>query len=391
MLDLDVDPELGIPYIVQEFLGGITLEKRLDDAPEHRLPPSEALAVAVPVMGALIAAHRLGIVHRDLKPANIFLEQRSGRETPKVIDFGIAKFAANTPGSPGTRTGTMLGTPVYMSPEQAMGLVAEIGAQTDVWAMGVVLYEMLTGRIPYEAQTPEMILGMVQFQEPIALSARCVELSLSLPGDLVAAIDSAIVRDRTKRYPTMAAFLEALIETGAWTGTGNSPSRASSVPAPELPPPTPPAAEGPRPPSPMSIGEAWTTAGAGDTQRRKVKTVVGIVVGLVAVVCVAVVARSDGGNPTVPRAAAPMTAVTAPLPVAPTPLTVPSAPSVPEVTRDAGTITAPPIAARRIPTVPRNPAAGTTRTPSGVAIQRPPPSDRLPSSGLQPASNRTRW
>ncbi len=215
----------------------------------------------------------------------------------------------------------MLGTPVYMSPEQAMGLVAEIDAQTDVWAMGVVLYEMLTGRLPHEAKTPEMTLGMIQFQDPVSLSARCAELSLALPGDLVGAIDAAIVRDRAKRYTTMTAFLEALIDCGAWqVGT---PSRAPSITAPPPVSPPPPTPETTRPSAPLSIGEGWTAVESGDPRRRRLKAVIAVGLGLAVVVAVAAAVRP---TPDIPRAIAPATAVLrAPQPPPSVPITVPDA------------------------------------------------------------------
>jgi eukaryotic-like serine/threonine-protein kinase len=228
VLDLDVDGALGVPYIVQEFLSGHTLADRLDAAPARRLFEDETLRIAVPVMGALVAAHARGIVHRDLKPENIFLvRDRAGVETPRVIDFGIAKFVAEGDAR-GTRSGAMLGTPAYMSPEQAMGLADRVDAQTDVWAMGVVLYEMLSGRLPYEAETAQLTLGMIQYRDPVPLASRVP----SLPSDLVAAIDVALTKDRAARYPTMQAFLGALLETDAWShASQGAPSPQPTSPA----------------------------------------------------------------------------------------------------------------------------------------------------------------
>ncbi len=118
VLDLDIDGTSGVPFIVQEFLLGETLSARLRRTPEQRMSPADALRIVMPVMTALVAAHELGIVHRDLKPDNIFLTRdRAGQEIPKVIDFGIAKVVAGVDDASVTRTGALLGTPVYMSPE----------------------------------------------------------------------------------------------------------------------------------------------------------------------------------------------------------------------------------------------------------------------------------
>ncbi len=210
VFDLALDPTLGALYIVQEFLAGETLKERLNRLPGRRMSPEVALTVMFPVMEALVVAHEAGIVHRDLKPENIFLvPRRNGDDIPKVIDFGIAKLGAGQTEGPETANGRIFGSPCYMSPEQARGEVRRIDAQTDVWAVGVVLYKMLTDRLPYEAETLYAIVGMIQTQSPVRLAQRAP----TLPADLVAAIDQALARDRTVRYPTMQAFLDALQRT----------------------------------------------------------------------------------------------------------------------------------------------------------------------------------
>ncbi len=257
VFDLDVDEHLGVPYIVQEFLTGETLAERLDRLPERRLSPEDTLRVAVPVMGALVAAHALGFVHRDLKPENIFLaRRRNGEEVPTVIDFGIAKFSEDVlSDKPGTQAGVLLGSPMYMAPEQARGEVQNIGPQTDVWAMGVVLYETLTGWLPYEADNPQLVLGMIQFQEPVRLAERAPDLA----PDLVAVIDRAITRDRALRHPTMQAFLGELLETSAWTGA----APVSSRPVVSVEPPRPAEVVSPVRRKGETLREGWS----GETAR----------------------------------------------------------------------------------------------------------------------------
>ena len=172
VLDLDVDRERGIPYIVQEFLEGETLEAHLASRPGRRVNPAEALTILLPVMGALVAAHGRGIVHRDIKPANLFLSRsRSGAVVPKVIDFGIAKDVEAAPGSSHrTQAGAAIGTPAYMSPEQVSGLT-DIDAQTDVWSLGIVLYEMLTGRRPFESANVNVLMAKILYEVPTPISA----------------------------------------------------------------------------------------------------------------------------------------------------------------------------------------------------------------------------
>ncbi len=141
----------GTPYIAMEYLEGQNLRETLRAL--GPLPPSEAAEVVQQVARGLNAAHRLGIIHRDLKPDNIFLTRDDeGALTVKVLDFGIAKLRES---STHTMTGALLGTPAYMSFEQASGMRSdELDARSDVYALGIVAYEMLTGRVPFDSDTP---------------------------------------------------------------------------------------------------------------------------------------------------------------------------------------------------------------------------------------------
>jgi serine/threonine-protein kinase len=206
VLDMGHDDELDAPFIVQEFLSGTDLRRTLDT--RKKLPLREALTIIVPVMGALSAAHKLGIIHRDLKPANIFLSRtRAGATVPKLIDFGIAKLSdvGNADGSI-TRTGATLGTPLYMSPEQASG-EKSIDAQTDIWAVGVVLYEMLAGKTPFVGDNYNSIVVQIATRDVPALTS----VAPDVPPALASVIHQALERDRTKRYATIDAFLLALL------------------------------------------------------------------------------------------------------------------------------------------------------------------------------------
>ncbi len=153
VFDAGVDEINDLAYIAQELLVGETLRALLSR--RGRLHHDEAVALMRPVIDALVAAHDAGVVHRDLKPENIFVERDGEVLRPRVIDFGIARLVARdeAQASQLTTTGAVLGTPGYMSPEQARGL-GDVDEQTDVWAIGVVLYELLTGATPSRGPPP---------------------------------------------------------------------------------------------------------------------------------------------------------------------------------------------------------------------------------------------
>jgi serine/threonine-protein kinase len=137
----------GVPYLAMEMLEGEDLGQRLKRV--ERLPPKDLCVIVSQVARALTKAHSLGIVHRDLKPDNIFLVRDDDREIAKVLDFGIAKLTGAVEGS-STKTGAMLGTPYYMSPEQAQGTKA-VDHRSDLWSMGVIVFRALTGALPFES------------------------------------------------------------------------------------------------------------------------------------------------------------------------------------------------------------------------------------------------
>jgi len=222
VLDLDTDAARGITYIVQEFLEGETLEAHLAAQPDRRLAARDALAIAVPVMGALVAAHERGIVHRDLKPANLFLVRaRNGEVVPKVIDFGIAKdVAAAENAAHRTQEGSAIGTPSYMSPEQVSGQT-DVDAQTDVWSLGVVLYEMLSGRLPFESPNVNVLMAKILLESPTPLGAHRPDV----PADLAEIIAIALRRERGERFGSVRAMLSAVLECA-----DNPAARSSLLP-----------------------------------------------------------------------------------------------------------------------------------------------------------------
>ena len=394
VLDLDVDRERGIPYIVQEFLEGETLEGYLAARPGRRVDPAEALTILMPVMEALVAAHACGIVHRDLKPANLFLSRsRSGEMVPKVIDFGIAKHVDAVEGSASrTQAGTAIGTPSYMSPEQVAGLT-DIDAQTDVWSLGIVLFEMLTGRLPFESPNLNVLMAKILYEAPTPIS----EHRADLPADLQQIVASALHRERPARLASMRAMLLASLECSAYPkgasgvrpSWDDAPSRVSTPPAgsasapsvllssPPIPPTATAAMPSPHATLPASPPVIAPTPGAPSRARWVIVSVSVIALGLVAAVALSS-ARGAAPSPNAPLAASPQTpaapaAALAPsrAPSAPTvdqplprpvaaaalPSTVPAvapppAPPTPEASRRYRPVT--PTAARRV-TAPRTP------------------------------------
>jgi tetratricopeptide (TPR) repeat protein len=149
----------GLPFFSLEFVDGGSLANRLDGTPR---PPRQAAQVVETLARAVHAAHQRGIVHRDLKPANVLL---TGDGVPKITDFGLAKMLDATAGA--TDTGAVMGTPSYMAPEQTGRYAHPIGPATDVYALGAVLYELLTGRPPFQGETPLATLEQVVADEPV--------------------------------------------------------------------------------------------------------------------------------------------------------------------------------------------------------------------------------
>lgn len=231
VLDMGQDPELGALYIVEEFLTGHDLRVHLNLV--GRMAPRDALDVILPVMEALGEAHAHGIVHRDLKPDNIFLAETSRGVVPTLIDFGVAKIvaASSDEASLQTRAGMLMGTPSYMAPEQGRGDAA-LDGRADVWSIGVVLYEMLSGARPHDALTPVGLIAQIIYQDPRPLS----EVAPELPADLVDAVMGALQRDLARRYPTMQAFDDALRACAVMRD--GAPAATSPRP-PELTPPAP--------------------------------------------------------------------------------------------------------------------------------------------------------
>jgi eukaryotic-like serine/threonine-protein kinase len=238
------EAEDGTPYIVMELLEGVPLSAYTRSG--VRVPIGQAATILQGILAGLGAAHAQGIVHRDLKPENVVLaREESGTFTAKILDFGIAKVmdAAGGMGSK-TRTGVLLGTPAYMSPEQIKN-AKDVDARTDLWSAGVMLYEMLTGRVAFPAPTEYARLSAVLNSNPPPLEA--VD---PLLGRLSAFVQLAMQKDRGQRYQTaleMARSLGGAMGTDS-NNVGPTPiSRLPDVPSVWMPMQPTPASAGPAP------------------------------------------------------------------------------------------------------------------------------------------------
>ena len=186
-------------FYVMPFVEGESLRARLNR--EKQLPVAEAVRIAVEVASALDYAHRHGVVHRDIKPENILLHDGQAL----VADFGIALAASKAGGNRMTETGMSLGTPHYMSPEQAMG-EREITARSDVYALGAVLYEMLTGEPPFTGATAQAVVARVVTETPRPLHAQ----RHTIPAHVEAAVLTALEKLPADRFASAADFAAAL-------------------------------------------------------------------------------------------------------------------------------------------------------------------------------------
>jgi serine/threonine protein kinase len=199
----------GDLYIIMEYLEGQTLSQLL--ARSAPLPSGSALTIGAQVADALSASHEHGFIHRDVKPDNVFLVQRGHDPTSppfvKVLDFGLAKLLhADASAPPDARAGVVMGTPYYMSPEQCRA-GGQIDQRADVYALGVVLFEMLTGKLPFGGDASgEVLLKQVSMRPPSARS-----IVPDLPEELDAILLRALAKNPDHRFSTMAAFREALL------------------------------------------------------------------------------------------------------------------------------------------------------------------------------------
>ena len=347
--DLGQCPD-GAPFLIMEFLEGRSLADALGEDEETGIsePLDIALSVfiACSVLSALSAAHEAGIIHRDLKPDNIFLVD-TGAERPKVkiLDFGIARITE--PGDDRrqntlTRTGAILGTPFFMSPEQALGFKKKIDQRTDLWAMGVILYKCVTGRYPFEGENYNQVMAQIISEKELADPS---SLNPKVPQALGVVIGRAIERDIDRRYTSADEMLDDLRPMLGEGDLGLLDYHARrSTKRPVYDTVTGPVSSGPSPSSPMSQTPMSAVVEAAATPPRSLWFPLMFVVVLVAVLGTGggmaalfwnssrgIGPSSDGIAPPPPRpaASAPMMDTPAPPPATPTPTVQPLPQDVP--------------------------------------------------------------
>jgi serine/threonine-protein kinase len=234
----DFGEDTGQPYLVMRYMRGGSLADRLENGP---LPVDQSAYVVGRIGSALDHAHKKGIIHRDLKPANILFDEYG---EPFLADFGIVKVAESTANLTG---GGILGTPAYMSPEQVHG-DQQLDGRSDIYTLGVILFEMLTGQMPYRADTPAKLM-MAHVLNP---APRVLDLNPDLPPACNTVILRAMAKNRDERYTTAGAMARMLSGTDAETISSGSTAEAQTVLEP-LPTPTPAPAGTPPPGTPPDV------------------------------------------------------------------------------------------------------------------------------------------
>ena len=206
----------GAPYMVMEYLEGKDLAEWLKA--ESALPVEQAVEFVLQACEAIAEAHSIGIVHRDLKPANLFvIRRRDGVQAVKVLDFGISKLTGSgVPGSDMTQTAAMMGSPLYMSPEQIQSS-KDVDARTDIWALGVILYELVTGACPFMAETIPALVYQIMSGVPLPFQNR----RPGLPNELESVVFKCLEKDRAKRFENVGELAVALLPLAPTRGRGS--------------------------------------------------------------------------------------------------------------------------------------------------------------------------
>jgi eukaryotic-like serine/threonine-protein kinase len=231
VLDDDVT-ELDEPFLIMELLEGQTVRDAWKKA-GRAMQSTDVLAIAEAVLDCLAACHSIGVIHRDLKPANIFLTEEG---VVKVLDFGVAQFRSAT--AERTATGTALGTPAYMSPEQAMGLVDQLDGRADLFSVGAMMHALITGHRINNGRTEQEALVMAA-TKPVPSVAR---IAPNLPIEIIQIVDKSLQWDRRNRFADAREMQAAVTEALYKHGGQLSPRRTGGVAQPAAPPQPPPPA-----------------------------------------------------------------------------------------------------------------------------------------------------
>ncbi len=376
----------GAPYIVMEYLEGCDLSAWLRD--RGPLPFEQAVDFVLQSCEALADAHAVGIVHRDLKPANLFCTHRSdGTPSIKVLDFGISKIT--TPGAAGhdmTRTNALMGSPLYMSPEQ-MKQSKGVDARTDIWSLGVILFELLSGRPPFHAQAVTELAIKVAMEPAPPVSA----FRFDAPKGLVDVIARCLAKDRESRYQSVGAHALALQAFGPPHARASversigtlSKAGISSIVAAPIASTAPIAQTGNVP----QTAASWGTTGPAPKSSGKKIIAIGAVVALGILIVNAVILWPAHNVPVSAPTIAAQPSAPPPLPsvAAPTPTTPPSSPTTspapltsPLTSTSTSTSTATATAAARPTAISGRPVPSATTQPTTtaaptVAPTAPPP------------------
>jgi serine/threonine protein kinase len=326
--------ESGSPFMVMEYLRGSDLGSLIEG--RGAVPVDRAVDFVLQACDAVAEAHSLGIIHRDLKPRNLFLTERNdGRALVKVLDFGIAKQKAAVDDLALTKTTEVMGSPNYMSPEQlrASKLADE---RSDIWALGVILYELLTGVLPFAAESVTQLIAMVLTEQPRPLRG----LRSGVPSQLVEVVERCLRKDPAARFASIAG-LAAALEPFAPEDSRGLAKRIARIAAGSRPSPTQPASRHlVRAPS-GTTGSSWTRTESGRRSRARaialgvVATAV-LLTGLVGVFAFVKLSRRSGQAS---EAAAPSASVASFTAAAPEP---PS--SLPATSATAAAVSSPPAA-----------------------------------------------
>lgn len=225
VLDDDVSED-GCAFLVMELLKGESVSTVAERWPGQRMPLVDVLQVADELLDILASAHAKGIVHRDLKPENLFLTQD---RRLKVLDFGIAKLHELAYGGSKTATGTLMGTPSFMPPEQALGEWSRVDARSDIWAVGATMFNLLTGRTVHDADTMQKLLlaAMTKPAPPIR------SIDPSIPADVAAIVDRALAFQQKQRFPDARSMQHAV--RGARAAVAAAPVPSTRMPASAMP------------------------------------------------------------------------------------------------------------------------------------------------------------
>lgn len=260
----------GVPFMVMEYLEGHDLDVELET--RGKLPLGEVVDYVLQALDAVASAHAIGVVHRDLKPSNLFLAVRPDRSRRvKVLDFGISKTLSD---AHITDTRGIVGTPAYMSPEQAKNS-RKTDLRTDIWSLGAILYELLSGQPPYTGETVGEVLALVLAESPRPLR----ELAPHLPPGILDVVDKCLARDRDRRYQSAGELARALAPFAGNPSYTMLPQSASHITVEVAPLSRPrdsqPIALSPRGSVPGPTRAAaetvagWTEGGAASDKRRR--------------------------------------------------------------------------------------------------------------------------